>query len=68
MTNLPPIDDPNYWRSRAEEARTMPEQMNDPDAKRTLLDIAAGYDRLALRAERRATLKVVRLRPSASSK
>ena len=57
---LPAIDDPNYWRSRAEEARTIAEQTDDPDAKRTILDIVAGYERMAARAARRAALKAIK--------
>jgi hypothetical protein len=41
-----------YWRSRAAEARAKADQMHDPDAKRTLLDLAASYDRIAERRER----------------
>jgi len=57
MIDLPPIDDPNYWRSRADEARAIADQLNDTDAKRTMLDIAAGYERMAARAANRAALK-----------
>jgi hypothetical protein len=49
------LDDPQHWRSRAEEARTVAEQLADPDAKRTMLRIAADYERLAENAELRAT-------------
>jgi hypothetical protein len=41
------LDDPEYWRSRAEEARVVAEQLSDPEAKRTMLRIATDYDRLA---------------------
>ena len=46
-----PLGDPEYWRSRAEEARAQADQMRDPDAKRTLLNIAKNYDQLAEQAE-----------------
>ena len=35
------------WRFRAEEARNLAEVILDEKAKRTMLRIAAGYDRLA---------------------
>jgi len=48
------INDPEQWRSRAEEARTIAEQMNDLTSKEAMLRIAADYGRLAKRAEERA--------------
>jgi hypothetical protein len=47
------MSNPQHWRERAEEARTNAEQINDPEAKRLMLGIAASYERLALRAEER---------------
>jgi hypothetical protein len=41
------------WRTLAAEARAVAEEMADPEAKRTMLSIADGYDRLARRAEAR---------------
>ena len=48
-----PINDPKYWRERAEEARTVANDMTIPDAKRRTLRIAEDYEELARRAERR---------------
>jgi hypothetical protein len=42
---------PAHWRSRAEEARAMAEQITDEMARRSMLDIAEGYERIAQRAE-----------------
>ena len=48
------INDPEHWRSRAEEARTLADQMSDESSKQTMLRIAADYDKLAERAALRA--------------
>lgn len=42
-----------YWLRKAEEARTRADGMHDRSAKETLLDIAARYDLMAQRAEKR---------------
>jgi|SRR5690242_5407421 len=46
--------DPNTsaeWTARATEARSLAEKMRDADARSTMLVIAAGYEKLARRAE-----------------
>jgi hypothetical protein len=48
------INDPNHWLDRAKEARALAEQIDDPEAKRTMLKNADDYERLAKRAEERA--------------
>lgn len=48
-----PLNDPEHWRDRAEEARLRAEQLGDPEARRMMLEIAAGYERIAERAEQR---------------
>jgi hypothetical protein len=48
------INDPKHWLDRAKEARALAEQMNDPEAKRTMLKNADDYERLAQRAVERA--------------
>ena len=47
------IDDPKHWLDRAEEARAVAELMIGDEAKRIMLGIAAGYARLAWRAQER---------------
>ena len=39
-----------YWRSYAEQTRTIAEEMKDPECKRMLLDVAETYAELARRA------------------
>jgi hypothetical protein len=48
------INDPKHWRDRAQESRARAEQLDDLEAKATMLRIAADYDQLAERAEQRA--------------
>jgi hypothetical protein len=48
------ITDSEHWRKRAEETRTLANQMNDETSKQTMVRIAADYDHLAERAEARA--------------
>ena len=52
------INDPEYWRKRGQEMRTLAAGFTHPQSKRTMLQIAKDYDRLAERAEqsRRDTL------------
>ena len=54
VMSYPYINDPKYWRERAEEARSIAKLLNDPEAKRQLLAIAARYDRLADHIKQRA--------------
>src|SRR5215813_10155158 len=44
-----PIDDPTHWRRRAEEARRMVDQADDPTDKKALIVIAAAYEQLVAR-------------------
>jgi hypothetical protein len=43
----------DYWRERAEEARTKADQMRDATAKTIMLEIAQKYEAMAERAARR---------------
>jgi hypothetical protein len=47
------INDPQHWRLRAEEMRTLAEDIKDMVARETMLQIAADYDKLAKRAAER---------------
>jgi hypothetical protein len=48
-------DTPGYWRTRADEARLLARRMSLPEAKQTMLEIAANYERLAEIADRHAS-------------
>jgi hypothetical protein len=45
------IDRAEHWHTRAEELRTMAEDVQRDEAKELMLRIAADYDRLAENAE-----------------
>ncbi len=54
------MHDVRYWLARAEDARRQAEEMTHPPARREMLQIAAGYHRLAKHAEERAIGKIER--------
>jgi len=47
VMTYPYINDPKYWRERGEEARSIAKLLDDQEAKRQMLAIAASYDRLS---------------------
>ena len=55
-------DNPELWRERAEQARTIAEEMSDAASRRTMLLIAQNYEDMADRAEKR----LARARPEPS--
>jgi hypothetical protein len=48
------LDDPEHWRERAKEVRSLADQVSYLPTKQEILRIAADYERLAERAEERA--------------
>src|SRR5258706_5931937 len=44
---------PDHWRARAKEARDMAGQIQDMDARRSMLEVAAHYEKIAIRSEAR---------------
>jgi hypothetical protein len=47
------VDDPGYWRFRAENARKQAEEMKETNARDIVLNVAEQYERLARMAEER---------------
>jgi hypothetical protein len=47
------INDPEHWRSCAEEARTIADDIKDAEVRRMMLSVAEAYDQLADRAQER---------------
>ena len=54
MAERPPpnVENPEFWRFRAEEARTIAEGMRDGEPKKVMLRIAESYERIAKMIER----------------
>lgn len=48
---MPNPRDPQYWRARAEQARAMAEGFKTAAAREQMMEIVAGYERLAKMAE-----------------
>jgi hypothetical protein len=48
---MPFSNDPGHWRFRAEEARTVADQMTHEESRAIMRRIANDYDRLAKLAE-----------------
>jgi hypothetical protein len=48
-----PLNDPAHWGQRAQEARQIADQLDDPIAKQEMLEIAEHYEQLAAITEQR---------------
>jgi hypothetical protein len=49
------LDDPAYWRKRAEEVRALADHVAASAARNDILRMAEDYDQLAAQAEQRAS-------------
>jgi hypothetical protein len=47
LTSLPDSFTSAYWRHRAEEARKTTDQMTNNDLRKSMLELARHYDRMA---------------------
>jgi len=47
------VNNPAYWRNRAEETRALADEMTDVLAKLRMLKLVQDYEELAVRAENR---------------
>jgi hypothetical protein len=52
------VNESDHWRVRAEQARILARQMGDSESKDAMLRIAEDYERLAKRAEDRASARL----------
>jgi hypothetical protein len=52
LAELSLLDNPEYWRERAEKTRTIADKVLDIESKFRLMKIAGEYNRLAKRAEK----------------
>ena len=57
MANSSTKDDPKHWRQLAQEARAAADRLDDPDARKTMLEIAESYEELASIAENNSGAK-----------
>ena len=48
------LNDPQHWRDRADQMRSLASETSDPESRTIMLRVANDYELLALRAERRA--------------
>ena len=52
------IDDPEFWRFRAEEVRTIADDMKMVEAKAMMTRLAAAYERVAELVEQRLRSRI----------
>ena len=60
------LDNPEHWLQHAEEARSIAEELSDPESRRMILWIAEDYERLATDASRRKKAGWRKLRHTAA--
>jgi hypothetical protein len=48
------LNDPAHWRQRAQETRSIADQIDDPAAKKAMIEIAQQYEQIAAIAGKRA--------------
>jgi hypothetical protein len=53
MPTPPLLNDPAHWRRRAQETRSIADQLDDPTAKQAMLEVARNYEQIAAIAEKR---------------
>ena len=58
MQTLSIVDDPTHWRQLAEEARRVADQLEDPIAKKTMLDVVGSYEELSVLAEAKLPFQI----------
>lgn len=51
------LDDPKHWYDRADEARCVADQIKDPNSRTMMVNIANGYERIAVRAQKRTEVQ-----------
>jgi hypothetical protein len=51
------LNDPAHWRQRAQETRGIADLLDDPAARKAMLEIAQQYERIAAIAEQRAVAR-----------
>jgi hypothetical protein len=51
MPTLSLLNDPVHWRRRAQEARSIANQLDDPVARQQMLEVARHYEQIAAIAE-----------------
>jgi hypothetical protein len=61
------LDDPNYWRVRAEDMRRLAAAEPDPSTRALLEVVAQSYDDLAARAEKRREYQMIQVTEFGSS-
>jgi hypothetical protein len=51
MSSSSLLNNPEHWRNRAGEARRIAQELDDAEQRKSMLEIAEAYDRIAERAK-----------------